>query len=191
MHLSMSADRSTEPGKIKLMEYWIIMRTLWLLRHAKSAWDTAAPSDHDRPLSLRGQRDAPRVGQWLARQDAVFDSIVCSTAARARETLAGVGENFSIDDTHVEFSGALYHAAVRELLAVVRRAADATQSLLLIGHNPGFDSLLINLCGTELPLTDSGKLMTTAALAQIELADWRADSGRLIELIRPRDLAAR
>lgn len=162
------------------------MPTLWLLRHAKSAWDTAAPTDHDRPLAARGHRDAPRVGLWLAQQNAVIDAVVCSTATRARQTLAGVSENFSIDGAQIEFSRALYHADVDELLAVVRRAA--AQSLLLIGHNPGFDGLLIKLCGAGLPLTANGKLMTTAALAQIELDHWQADSGRLVELVRPRDL---
>ena len=164
------------------------MKTLWLLRHAKSAWNTDAPTDHERPLAKRGHRDAPAIGAWLAQREVQIDRVACSTATRACQTLEGVRRNLTIDDNAVTFTDAIYHAGTRELLSVIHAATHAENSLLLIGHNPGLDSLLIAYCGRDLPLSPSGKLMTTAALAQIELDGWQARQGRLSNLIRPKEL---
>ncbi len=164
------------------------MKTLWLLRHAKSAWNTNAPSDHQRPLAKRGRRDALAIGAWLAARDVRLDRIACSTAIRTRQTLAGVRRNYSVDDTAVIFADAIYHAGSQDLLTVIHAATQAETSLLLIGHNPGLDSVLIGYCGPDLPLSTGGKLMTTAALAQIELDGWQARHGRLLNLIRPKEL---
>ena len=137
------------------------MKTLLLLRHAKSSWDDPGLDDHDRPLNKRGRRDAPRMGRLLLEEKLVPDEILCSTAARARETAEEVKEasGFAGD---VRFSRTLYLAGSREILAAVRTVAPAAGTAMVIGHNPGIEELLDTL-------TCAGKHLSTAALARIEL----------------------
>ena len=168
------------------------MKTLWLLRHAKSAWNTNAPSDFERPLAKRGRRDAPKMGQWLAGKQVTVDRVVCSTATRARQTLKGVCEHWPVASATLTYSDDLYHAGTQTLVTELHGASHAEQSLMLVGHNPGLDSLLVRLVGRDqVPQTDNYKMMTTAALAQVELEGWQAKSGRLLALIRPKELASR
>jgi len=165
------------------------MKSLWLLRHAKSAWDTDAASDFERPLAKRGHRDAPRVGCWLRENQVDVDRIVCSSALRARQTLEGLQKHWISGVTRVEYSDVLYHAGTEDLLRQLHRGSQAEQSLMLVGHNPGFDNLLMRLVEQRiLPLTAKGKLMTTAALAHLQLSHWQAKSAQLMVLVRPKEL---
>jgi phosphohistidine phosphatase len=159
------------------------VKTLLLLRHAKSSWDDPGLDDHDRPLNKRGRRDAPRMGRLLLEEKLVPDEILCSTAARARETAEEVKEasGFAGD---VRFSRTLYLAGSREILAAVRTVAPAAGTAMVIGHNPGIEELLDALTG-------AGKHLSTAALARIALPveRWRdigsRTSGTLVHLWRP------
>ena len=115
-------------------------RTLVLMRHAKSSWDTAEP-DHERPLAPRGRRDAKAVGQYLAAQSLRPDVVLCSTALRTRQTWdravaagAAAGE--------VRYLDGIYDASVTELVGVLREAPPDALSVLLLGHAPGIPRLL-------------------------------------------------
>jgi len=103
---------------------------LTLMRHAKSAWDAPAPSDHERPLNNRGQRSAAALGDWLRTRGWLPDEVLCSTAVRTRETLAGLEI-----DAPVKFDKALYHAAPDTMLGVLQQAR--SKNVLMIAHNPG------------------------------------------------------
>lgn len=166
------------------------MRELWLLRHAKSAWDTDAPSDFERPLNRRGERDAPRMGRWMRRQGWIPDRVLASPARRARQTAEAVCRELGIDPGAICWEPRLYEASVSDLLAVLRSCPETARRVLVVGHNPGLEELALTLCG---PLALPGKkLLPTAALLRLAVSgDW-ADlgpgKGRLLERVRPRDL---
>ena len=161
------------------------MKTLLVLRHAKSDQAAGSRSDHDRPLNDRGRRDAPRMARRLADAGLTPDRIVCSTAVRARETAALFVEATGFGGP-VDHHQRLYLAPVPEILAVLASLDAATVRPLLVGHNPGLEELLAALTGWE------GHL-PTAALARVELpiADWTelrdSPRGRFVDLWTPKD----
>ena len=166
-------------------------RELLILRHAKSAWDTDAPADFDRPLSLRGRRAAKRVGRYLAETGLRPDAIVCSTATRAVQTIHGVAQAARLTLEAVHFESAIYEASLSTLLDVLGKCSPAAHRTMIVGHNPGLEYLLDHLAG-GVPVPGDGKLLPTAALARIELpGDWRGlerAQGKLLGLTRVRDL---
>ncbi len=126
------------------------MLTLMLLRHAKAEPGSARLADQDRPLSGRGQSDAPRMGAWISEHDLVPDLVVCSTARRTRETLTLVTPAFG-RDVPASFDPAVYEATTARLLTVLRRTPAAPRRLMLIGHNPGLEDLALDLMGDAEP----------------------------------------
>ena len=166
-------------------------RELLILRHAKSAWDTDAPDDFDRPLSLRGQRAAKRMGRYIAETGLLPDNIVCSTATRAVQTIHGVAQAAGLTLRAVRFEHAVYEAALPTLLEVLGECGPEARRTMIVGHNPGLEYLLDYLAG-GVPVPGDGKLLPTAALARFDLPDdWRRlerGQGKLIGLIRVRDL---
>ena len=167
-------------------------RELLLLRHAKSDWDALTERDADRVLSKRGRRDAPLVGEWLANEGLIPEVVVCSPAVRTRQTLTAVLERLDMADFPVAFDRRIYEASLSSLLQVLADYPNTVQRTLLVGHNPGVDDLVMYLASNPPPLTRSGKLMTTAALARIELPDdWSRLSqgcGSVVCLMRPKEL---
>ena len=165
------------------------MPELLVMRHAKSAWDTGKP-DHERPLAPRGERDRVTMARWLVANDLRPDRVLCSSAVRARETAQYVVDTFDIAPTRVVFDDGLYHAGFRQWLGRIR--AEDAERLLICGHNPSLDMLVEMLAATEPGLSASGKLMTTAAIAQLRFelpwADIAATTGELITIARPREL---
>lgn len=162
------------------------MKTLLLLRHAKSSWSNPDQADHDRSLNDRGKRDAPRMGQLIAEQNLVPDVVVTSTAKRARKTAAVVGLACGFAGEIQEDSD-LYHATPSVLIATFQSLPTSAGIVLGVAHNPGLEEL-VRL------LTAEDEAMPTAALAQIELeldgwSDLNAQSrGRLVNFWRPREL---
>jgi phosphohistidine phosphatase len=166
-------------------------RELLILRHAKSDWDSSAKSDSERPLNKRGRKDAPKVGIWMREHYLYPGWVVCSTAARARETLQAVAEELELAPERIHFSQELYLADLRTLLRILREVPTEQNSVMLVGHNPGLDDLVNHLSNTPIALTESGKLMTTACLAEFKLPDdWRdlAGKGELVAIVRPPEL---
>src|SRR5215216_4906855 len=144
------------------------MKTLLLLRHAKSSWDTAGLRDFDRPLAGRGKRDAPRMGKALAERGPAPDLIISSPAARAKATVEAFvkAAGFNLAP---QFESSIYDAATAELMKLVRRLPDDRSTVLLVGHNPGFEDLVARLTG-------SLERMPTCALAcmELEVDSWQA-----------------
>lgn len=168
------------------------MSTLYLMRHAKSDWHSAAQKDFDRPLNQRGSRDARRMGQWLNNQDLKPELLLASPAERARQTILAVAEQLGVKDSGVSFDKDLYLADRATLLKVLQVVPDSIDSVLLVAHNPGLDNLVEWLAGEPPPFSDSGKLMTTAAIAMFDVPKgWsRLKRGGLSlqQLLRPREL---
>jgi phosphohistidine phosphatase len=142
------------------------MKTLLLMRHAKSSWSDSELADHDRPLNNRGERDAPRMGRWLADQPLLPDVVIASTALRAVQTATAVCQAAGHTGDFVEFPE-LYHADVAAWTAVLQQIPDGVGSVLAIGHNPGLEELVETL-------NNDWERMPTAAIAWFELAidDW-------------------
>ena len=163
---------------------------LILLRHAKSDWYSGVPGDFDRPLAQRGRKDAPRMGKWMKKNGIIPDLILCSPALRARETLEGVNNKLGVKQ--VVYEDSIYGASVGMLLRLIDRYSHSCGNFMITGHNPGLDELLSFLCSTKSPLTETGKLMTTAAVAVLGFADAgvmsKAAAGELLHLVRPGEL---
>lgn len=167
-------------------------RELLLLRHAKSDWDSGAVTDFDRPLSKRGRRDAPRIGEWLYREGLIPGLILSSPAARARETALKVCKGLDYSKRDIRWETRLYEADLDALLQVLAVAAQGPISVLVVAHNPGLESLLRYLADGDLDEAKDGKLLPTAALARLEMPDdWRlleAGCASLVTLLRPKAL---
>ena len=166
-------------------------RDLLILRHAKSAWDTDASADFDRPLAPRGVRAAQRMGRYLAESELLPDAVVCSSATRAVQTVHGVARAACFSLEAVRFEGAIYEAGLSTLLDVLGGCDPGTRRTMIVGHNPGLEHLLDHLAG-GVPVPSDGKLLPTAALARLALpGDWRRlgrGCGELVALTRVRDL---
>ncbi|GAQ63196.1 SixA phosphatase family protein [Streptomyces scabiei] len=141
------------------------LRRLVVLRHAKSAWPVGVP-DHERPLAPRGRRDAPAAGQALADVDCLPDLAVCSTAVRARLTWELASAQWGTPPP-VRYDGRVYAADVPALLDVVHETPGPVRTLLLVGHNPGLEELVLELAGDALDgaLDDVRTKFPTSALA--------------------------
>ncbi|CAM5308223.1 SixA phosphatase family protein [Streptomyces aurantiogriseus] len=124
------------------------LRRLVVLRHAKSAWPDGVP-DHERPLAPRGLRDAPAAGRALAEADCLPDLALCSTAVRARLTWELACAQWGTPPP-VRHEPRLYAAYSHELLDVVRETPPEVETLLLVGHNPGLQELILDLAGDDL-----------------------------------------
>jgi phosphohistidine phosphatase len=161
------------------------MKTLLLLRHAKSSWKQPELNDHERPLNKRGKKEAPKVGKYLKENDLVPDLILSSTARRAHETAEAVAEESGYDK-EIELYQDLYLSDTGCYLDILQRLSDTATRVLVVGHNPDLDELLALL-------TDVNEHMNTAALAQIDLpiSSWNelneATDGRLQKLWVPHE----
>jgi phosphohistidine phosphatase len=144
------------------------VKRLILLRHAKSSWSQDGLPDSERPLSGRGERDAPRMGARLRERGIRPDLVLSSPALRARSTARLVAHaiDYPADAIHPEAS--LYLAAPDEILAVVAEQADAVDCLLVVGHNPGLTELT-NLLLPELELAN----LPTAGTVVVDCATER------------------
>jgi phosphohistidine phosphatase len=170
-------------------------RRLILLRHAKSDWNEEHLGDYDRALTDRGRRDAPAVGRFLYGAGYHFDYVISSPARRAWETVLAVCEESQIPETSIHWRSDLYLASVDDLLNVLGQIPHKARNVLLVGHNPGLEDLLIHLADRSQlkPFTRDGKLMPTAAVAVLEMpGDWHdlpPRCAKLDTLLTPRRLA--
>jgi phosphohistidine phosphatase len=118
-------------------------RTLLLMRHAKSDYPDGVP-DHDRPLAARGIREAGLAGDWLRANVPAIDAVLCSTATRARQTLANTGV-----DAPVRYSERLYDATPGRMIEEISETADTVGTLLVIGHEPTMSALALGLADDD------------------------------------------
>ena len=169
------------------------MRMLYLMRHAKSDWHSADISDFDRPLNQRGASDAARMGRWLQQEKISPSLILSSPAQRAKQTALAVVDELEMNPEQIQFNKDLYLADRPTLLKILHSVPDTTDSVLLVAHNPGLDDLVEWLVPEPPPLSESGKLMTTAAIAMFVVPEpWaklKRNTASLRHLLRPKELA--
>lgn len=160
------------------------MRSLTLVRHAKSSWDDPALADFDRPLNDRGHRDAPVMAQRLARRLDSVPALVSSPARRAATTARTFAEALGLPADAIRYDAGIYDASADELLAIVRAFDDRTPVIALFGHNPGLSDLSHRLARC------SFHEMPTCAMATFEfdVEHWRdVEHGRLIAYSFPKE----
>ena len=162
------------------------MKTLLLLRHAKSSWKHPELADHDRPLNKRGKRTAPLMGALLQDEDLIPDLILCSSAVRAHTTALLVAKACTYTGK-ITKTRKLYLAEPQAYREVLRQVAEKHVRVLVVGHNPGLESLIHALTGEAMA-------MPTAALAYMELSlkRWRDldlnTECKLVNMWRPKNL---
>ena len=162
------------------------MKTLLILRHAKSSWDNPNLSDHDRPLNKRGRQDAPRMGRVLRDQSMMPDLIITSTAKRALATAEAVALAGDYEG-EIKMTRRFYHADPETYLEVLSAVPDAYERVMIVGHNPGMEELFEQITGRA-------ERFTTATVARIQLPinTWKELSdetqGELMDLWRPREV---
>ena len=149
------------------------MRSLYLLRHAKSSWADPTLPDHERPLAPRGRRDARRIAGHLLELGIEPELVLCSTAVRTRETLELIRP--ALDDATVTLDAALYAAWAETLLEHVREVPEERTSVMLIGHNPGLQDLALTLAAPGRERERLEAKFPTAALATLTIptATWK------------------
>ena len=160
------------------------MKTLFVMRHAKSSWDDASLADFDRPLNGRGERNAPVMGELMQRKGLEPDLILSSPAERAKQTAIAAKKAGGFDAT-IAYDERIYEASPTTLRKVASEINDSHSSAMLVGHNPGMEGFIRYLTGEN-------ERMPTAALAVIDLdvETWGEiddGCGRLRKLVRPRD----
>jgi phosphohistidine phosphatase len=162
------------------------MKTLLVLRHAKSSWNDPALDDHERPLNMRGRRDAPRMGELVRENGLIPDVVISSDAVRARLTAEAVAEAARYPGK-ILLDPHLYMACPADILSLLSTVRENANTVMIVGHNPGLEELVEHLTGERQDLP-------TAALAQIGLPidQWRnlkrSTRGTLLGLWRPKEL---
>ena len=139
-----------EPDEFRLIQ---VMKTLFLIRHAKSSWDDTALPDKDRPLGDRGRRDAPKMGKRLAKRDVKPDLILSSPARRALTTAEIIAKKLDYKLKDIVVDDRLYAGAVHSLLNVIHGLGDKPERVMLFGHNPELTEFAHRLSGeiTHMP----------------------------------------
>lgn len=170
------------------------MKRLILLRHAKSSWDDPIARDFDRPLNQRGRKAARTVGREMKAQGLGWDRAIASPAVRVVETLADVAEGYG-SAIEPDWDKRVYLATLETLLDLLHEVGDDSDALLLVGHNPGLETLALHLTGEDedgLRHEIEVKYPTgTVAEIAIPVDHWRdlaEGLGRVARFIRPRDL---
>ena len=162
------------------------MKTLLILRHAKSSWKKPGLTDYDRPLNKRGKLDAPHIGELIGKKALIPDLIVSSSAKRARQTANRVAQACGYQN-EVRLEDDLYLAYPDVIIRTLKFLPDKLNLVMIVGHNPGVEELLRLLTGCE-------EAMSTAALAHIILPirDWSEMNGQatgeLVNLWYPKEL---
>ena len=162
---------------------------LIITRHAKSTWDSPYLNDHDRPLAKRGKRASDAIGRWLADQEHIPRTVLCSTSKRTRQTWSRI-ERCIPRMYDIRFESNLYHGGAESILKALSTVDDSP--VLILGHNPGIGIFASEILQTQPIHTDFWRFPTAATLVcDVPVNEWKQIKfgyGRLINFVVPRDL---
>lgn len=152
------------------------MKTLYLLRHGKSLWNTGTESDFERTLNNRGASDAEMIGRHLAKSGAKIQSVLCSPATRTMQTLEHVQQYLS-PDIEVAFEQMLYGAATQEVINRIKQTPENVDSLLVVGHNPWIQQVSFRLSPEGTAKNQIALKFPTCSLCRIQFdsCDWQIE----------------
>lgn len=163
-------------------------RELLILRHGKSDWSVDT-DDYHRPLKKRGKKGTQKIANWVDDQALIPDRVVSSPATRAVDTARLLMEALGMEASDIHTDERVYEASLEELLEVLGDCPAEAKRVLIVGHNPGLEDLLLHLVPTPPMIPEDGKLMPTAALACLTMPDdWNSladGSARLLHLVKP------
>ncbi len=164
------------------------MKTLYLLRHAKSSWKNPELLDFERPLNRRGKKDAPAMGKFLKSQKIEIEMLVCSPAKRTRKTAKKVAKEIAYPKQQILYKKEIYEANVADLFGIVQETPNEISSLMLVGHNPSLNDFA-NLLLSENPIEN----IPTAGIVAISFAvnSWQEieeNTGKLLFFEYPQKL---
>jgi phosphohistidine phosphatase len=167
------------------------VKRVFLLRHAKSAWDDPGLRDRDRPLAPRGRKAAKRLARWARKHAVRPQLVICSSAARAQQTMQLVLPSLGEPEVWVEVT--LYAADAETLLGRIRALPDEVDEAMLVGHNPGLMDVLLLLAAPGKLRNRAAVNVPTAAFAELEAdvgrwAEMTPGEARLTEFVVPREL---
>lgn len=174
------------------------MKSLLVLRHAKSGWDATVERDFDRPINARGEKGAEIIGNWVRQQNWPLQQITASPAVRVTQTLDIFTPAAGLQDVALAFDRRIYLASAATLMDVLRETDNEINDLMIAGHNPGLEDLILMLVpagGDDVHRAKVDEKLPTAALARLELdierwEDLAENQARFADFIRPRDLDA-
>src|SRR5690554_1307634 len=162
-----------------------MQRRLIVMRHAKSDWAEPGLSDHRRPLNPRGRADAPLIGARLSKLGWVPSVALCSDATRTRETFELIAPSFA--ECELRLFSELYLPRIPDILDALATLEDEVETALILGHNPGFEQVVVHFSGTFHTMTTAN-----AALLHARGDSWaeacQAATMRLEQILRPKDL---
>jgi phosphohistidine phosphatase len=169
----------------------VATKRVYVLRHAKSSWDDPQMGDHDRPLAGRGRRAGAAIAQHMRAAGLAPELVICSTARRTRETLELLEPAVGAAETRLEEH--VYGASATDLLELLRGMPEDVDSVLLIGHNPGVQQLVLALAAPGSRIEAVASKFPTGALATLSFdgarwSDLKPESAELDGYVRPRDL---
>ena len=166
-------------------------RRLIVMRHAKSSWDNDVQTDHERLLDQRGRRDAPAIARRLFELDWLPKLVISSDAQRTRETfelirltLSEIAPATTLD---VVFTGALYLAGMPDIRVQLSQVDDEVDSVLVLGHNPGWEAAVSWLSGASIAMTTANAALLEGAGDRWSDAIASPDSWQLLEVLRPKE----
>ena len=180
---------------MRLQSIILLMKTIYLARHAKSSWNMNFTKDFDRPLNKRGESDAIMMGEEMKNRLWRPERIIASPAMRVKQTCATYFESLDYPVEEILWNKEIYEAYTVTLLQILNSLDENISSVMLIGHNPAMEDLLIQLCG--MPQVSQrrqadGKIFTTANIAKLTTnGTWKdliTDEVHLDELLRPKEL---
>ena len=155
------------------------MKTLYLIRHAKSSWKFPELDDFDRPLSKRGKRDAPTMGQRLHQRGIVPDLILCSPAKRTKRTAQAIAKAVDYPASEIKYRQAIYEASAEEMIALLQSVDNSENTVLLVAHNPGLTELANRLTSHYID-----NVVTAGVVAiQFPLTHWEETAEREGQLL--------
>ena len=161
------------------------MRALYLLRHAKSSWKDVDLADFDRPLSSRGRRASESIGQFLKSKEIAFDLVVSSPAVRARQTIELVLRTAKMRP-ELRFDERIYEATSARLLEVISQIENEYKSVLMVGHNPGMQEILLLLTGQNEEYPTAA--LTKIAFKNLKWTEVGNKKGSLEWIVRPKEI---
>ena len=166
------------------MIFAVMIKMLYLLRHAQSADKQPSQPDKERELTSRGMKEAGNIGQAIKKLNINFDLVMSSTALRAKSTTLCVAESLGLEAKAITWNEEIYNASVKKLIEIVRGLNEKSSSVLLVGHNPSISYAAAYLVGTELGDLPPGGLATI----RFTVSNWReikSGAGELVSCIDP------
>ena len=163
------------------------MKTLLLMRHAKSSWNSPAKTDHDRPLNKRGFRDSPKVAKHLESLGMLPEMVISSTSIRTRQTWEHM-QSVLEATIPVHFCKSLYHGSLSDIKAQVLDKGKPYDRILVLGHNPGWEYAATMLGGSYLEMTTANVVILCTNEECWQTAFSESTIWKIITHIQPRKL---